>query len=150
MGDYILMKILYIILLFVFINQLSANELKWVDEQVAAIKPPRTGILNKDITKLQNPFVFLVKTVVEKGNKSSKKVVRHVHYVRTHYYRRLHLEAIFNKSVMINKKWYKEGHFVHGYKIVKISGTSVVLQKQNKRLILSTLSKSKNLKIYNK
>jgi len=148
------MKILYIMLLFVFINQLCASELKWVDEQIAAIKPPRVGILNKNITKLQNPFVFLVKkdkkTAVEKGKESSKKVIRHAYYIRKHYYRHLYLEAILNKSVMINRRWYKEGHFVYGYKIVKVNRTSVLLQKQNKKLLLSTMSKSKNLKIYNK
>ena len=147
------MKTLYIILLLLFTNQLCANELTWVDEQVAAIKPPRIGISNKSIAKLKDPFIFLIKQnkqrVVE-GKRSSKKAIRYSHYTRKYYSRKLHLEAILNKSVMINKRWYKEGQWVYGYKIVKVNRTSILLQKQNKKLLLSTMSKSKNLKFHNK
>jgi len=147
------MKALYIILLLVFTNQLCANELTWVDDQVAAIKPPRIGISNKNIAKLKDPFIFLVKQdeqTTVKGKSSSKKVIRRSHYIKKHYSKKLYLEAILNKSVMINKRWYKEGQWVYGYKIVKVSRTSVLLQKQNKKLLLSTMSKSKNLKFHNK
>ncbi len=147
------MKTLYIILLFVFTHQLCANELTWVDEQVAAIKPPRIGISNKSIAKLKDPFIFLVKQneqIVVRGKRSSKKVIRYSHYINKYYSRKLYLEAILNKSVMINKRWYKEGQWVYGYKIVKVNRTSVLLQKQNKKLLLSTMSKSKNLKFHNK
>ncbi len=147
------MKTLYIILLFVFTHQLYANELTWVDEQVAAIKPPRIGISNKSIAKLKDPFIFLVKQneqIVVRGKRSSKKVIRYSHYIKKYYSRKLYLEAILNKSVMINKRWYKEGQWVYGYKIVKVNRTSVLLQKQNKKLLLSTMSKSINVKFHNK
>lgn len=147
------MKTLYIILLFLFTSQLCANELTWVDEQVAAIKPPRIGISNKSISKLKDPFIFLViqdEQVEKKGKKFSKKVIIRSHYIKRYYSKKLYLEAILNKSVMINRRWYKEGQWVYGYKIVKVNRTSVLLQKQNKKLLLSTMSKSKNLKFHNK
>ena len=48
------------IILLSIISALSlfGNELSWVDEQVAAIKPPREGISNKEISKLKDPFIF--------------------------------------------------------------------------------------------
>ena len=146
------MKTLYITLLFLLTQHLYANELTWVDEQVEAIKPPRVGISEKEIDKIKDPFIFLVKEEdkVEKStNKSSKTVHRRVHFVKKHYSKKLHLEAILNKSALINQRWYKEGQWVYGYKLVKVNRTSVVLQKQNKKLLLSTVSRSKNLKFHN-
>jgi len=153
MGDYILMKTLTIILFFLLVNQLDANELSWVDEQVQAIQPSRVGITDKEIARLKDPFIFLIlpeKNLSDKKGVKAKRVKRHVHYVKKHYTRKLHLDAILNKSVMINKRWYKEGQRVYGYKIVKVQRTAVLLQKQNKKLLLSTVSKSKNLKLHNK
>jgi len=148
------MKTLYIVLLLVLTNQLFADELSWVDEQVKAIKPPRVGISNKKIAQLKDPFIFLIKQDEEKTTKNSsikkKRVVKHAHYVKKHYSKRLHLDAVINKSAMINRRWYKEGQRVNGYKLVKVQRTSVVLKKQNKKLLLTTVSKSKNLKFHNK
>ena len=146
------MKTLYIALLFLLAQHLYANELTWVDEQVEAIKPPRIGISEKEIDKIKDPFIFLVKEEdkVEKSTKkSSKKAHKRVHFVKKHYSKKLHLEAILNKSALINQRWYKEGQWVYGYKLVKVNRTSVVLQKQNKKLLLSTVSRSKNLKFHN-
>jgi len=146
------MKTLYITLLFLLAQHLYSNELTWVDEQVEAIKPPRIGISEKEIDKIKDPFIFLVKEEdkVEKSTKkSSKKAHKRVHFVKKHYSKKLHLEAILNKSALINQRWYKEGQWVYGYKLVKVNRTSVVLQKQNKKLLLSTVSRSKNLKFHN-
>ena len=146
------MKTLYITLLFLLAQHLYSNELTWVDEQVEAIKPPRIGISEKEIDKIKDPFIFLVKEEdkVEKSTKKSlKKAHKRVHFVKKHYSKKLHLEAILNKSALINQRWYKEGQWVYGYKLVKVNRTSVVLQKQNKKLLLSTVSRSKNLKFHN-
>ena len=134
-------------------HTLYADELTWVDQQVEAIKPARVGISEKEIAKIKDPFIFLVKEdekVTKDGKKSVKKVHKRSHYIKKYHSKRLHLEAILNKSAMINKRWYKEGQRVYGYKLVKVNRTSVVLQKQNKKLLLSTTSKSKNLKFHNK
>jgi len=146
------MKTLYAILIFLGISQLSASELSWVDEQVEAIKPPRSGISSKEIRAVKDPFIFLVKKddVEDKTKKSISKKVSSSHYVKKSHSKRLVLDAILNKSAMINKKWYKEGDRVYGYKLAQVNTTSVVLKRQNKQLLLSTASKSKNLKFHNK
>ena len=147
------MKTLYATLILLLSQTLYANELTWVDQQVEAIKPERVGISEKEISKIKDPFIFLVKEDVKTtkdGKGSVKKVRKRSRYVKKYHSKRLHLEAILNKSAMINKRWYKEGQRVYGYKLVKVNRTSVVLQKQNKKLLLSTASKSKNLKFHNK
>ena len=149
------MKTLYTILLVIFTSHLYANKLTWVDKQVAAIKPARVGISNRSVSELRNPFLFLVKHNKQiKRKKFFKKVVRNSSYIKKDYsdgsyFKKLHLEAIFNKSVMINKKWYKEGELVHGYKLIKVNRTSVLLEKRNRKILLSTMSKSNNLKFHN-
>lgn len=64
--------------------------------------------------------------------------------------RALAIDAIINKSVLINGKWYKIDDVVQGYTIKSIFRTSIVLSKNNKDLILSTNSKNLNLKFKNK
>jgi hypothetical protein len=129
-----------------------ANELAWVDEQVEAIKPPREGISNKDISKLKDPFIFLhakktkkrARSPYRRYSKSSSK-----HRIQTHS-SKISLEAILNKSALINGKWYKESEKVYGYKLEKVNLQSVVLTRGKKQILLSTESKSNNLKFNNK
>ncbi len=136
------MRALYITLILIVSQTLYAdNQLAWVDKQITAIKPPRVGISNKEISQIKDPFIYLVKK-----KKTIKKVFKHSHYIRRYYTRRFYLEAILNKSAMINRKWYKKGEWVHGYKLINVNKTSVILQRRNKKLLLSTESKNKNLK----
>ena len=44
-----------------FYIQLFANELSWVDDQVEAIKPPRSGASSQLLRAAENPFIFLKK-----------------------------------------------------------------------------------------
>jgi len=145
------MKTLYIGLVILLVSQLNANELAWVNEQVEAIKPPRIGISNKEISRIKDPFIFLVKKEESvDGKKVSKKKVHHTRYVKKSHSKKLFLNAILNKSAMINSKWYKEGDKVYAYKLAKVNLTSVVLKKNNKKIFLTTTSKNKNLKFNNK
>lgn len=146
------MKTLYTIFLLLGVSQLLANELSWVDEQVEAIKPPRVGLSSKEIAAVKDPFIFLIKKddLQSKSKKTPSKKVFKTHYVKKSHTKRLTLDAILNKSAMINNKWYKEGERVYGYKLAKVNTTSVVLKRHNKQLLLSTKSKSKNLKFHNK
>ncbi|WP_297439626.1 hypothetical protein [Sulfurimonas sp.] len=143
------MKTLYIALLL--IGTLSANELSWVDEQVEAIKPSRQGLSDKAASKLKDPFIFLiVKKEDVKGKKTLKKRVRRSNYVKKTYTRKFTLKAILNKSALINGRWYKEGDKVYGYKLKIIDLNTVLLNRSNKKILLSTKSKSKNLKFKHK
>jgi len=147
------MKILYAIFILLGMSQLCASELSWVDEQVAAIKPPRTGISINEISALKDPFIFLVKKddISDKlGRVTKTHKVSTTHYIKKHYSRGISLNAILNKSAMINHKWYKEGDRVYKYKLVQVNQKSVVLKRGHKLLLLSTASKNKNLKFHNK
>ena len=146
------MKKLTIILLLLLSSQLFSNELAWVDEQIEAIKPPRKGIDLKKISHLKDPFIYL------KAKKRTKRTsYRRSRYskststkVRTYSSSKFSLEAILNKSALINGKWYKEGEKIYGYKLEKVNLKTVLLTKGKKQLLLSTVSKSKNLKFNNK
>ena len=147
------MKTFSILVLLLVAKHLYANELNWVNKQVEAIKPPRVGIAKSKINRITDPFVYIAKEK-KKAVKTTKKKIKvfpkHSHFVKKHYSRKLYLEAILNKSALINHKWYKKNQWVYGYRLIKINKASVVLQKQHKNLLLSTVSKNKNLIFHNK
>ncbi|UCM99524.1 hypothetical protein LCX93_08255 [Sulfurimonas sp. SWIR-19] len=148
------MKKFYLILMLLLTSQLFSNNLAWVDEQIEAIKPPRIGVSEKEISRIKDPFIFLHKKNDSKKNKTGKKTVfgAHANYKKVMQHSTLHfrLDAILNKSAMINGKWYKQGKYIYGYKLAKVGRNSVLLVRKNKKLLLSTKSKSKKIKIYNK
>jgi hypothetical protein len=142
------MKKLFLPLLLATVSYAS-SELKWVDEQIEAIKPARVGLNKQDIAPLKDPFILLVKKEEKKEVKKAKKVTS-----KYLYKKRVHkksysfkLEAIMNKSALINGKWYKEGSPLYGgYSLLKVGTKSVVLKKGSKRRTLSTVTKNQNLK----
>ena len=152
------MKTLIITTLLMLSINLVANELKWVDEQIEAIKPPRSGISKEKINTVQSPFIFLSnKKDKSKATSSSKKRAykasassgtrKNKIYKRS---KKLVLSAIINQSALINKKWYKLNDKVGKYTLSSISRTSVILSYKKKELLLSTNTKNSNLKFKNK
>ena len=158
------MKKRFIILSMLISSSLLANELSWVDEQVQAIKPTRAGMKTSSLSALKAPFVYLEKNQTKKKKKpkedkksvdkvnttnkknskksilyTNKKSTQVVHQVMT-------LTMILNNSALINKKWYKIGEIVSGYKIKKIYYNSVLLVNKSKKLLLSTKTDNKKLK----
>jgi len=152
MGDNLLMKTFFMIMTILFTVSLSSNELSWVNEQVEAIKPPRTGMKSRELAVLKDPFIFLnrnktsTKSSPSKTKKSSVTSPRKVVKKRT----ALSVTMLMNSSAMINGKWYRIGDKINGYSVSKIDSTSVLLTKNKKKLLLSTNSKSKNLNFNNK
>ncbi len=148
------MKNLYFILLLLLTTQLFSNELAWVDEQIEAIKPERIGISNTAISKVKSPFIFLEKADDSTVQKNTKGVTSPYAKYKTVTKRKssiyFRLEAILNKSAMINGKWYKEGKYIYGYKLKKVNRTSVVLIRKNKKIRLSTASRNRHIKFKNK
>jgi hypothetical protein len=65
-------------------------------------------------------------------------------------YKKLSVDAILNKSALIQGQWYKQDDTVQGYTIKSVHKTTIVLSKNNKDLILSTNSKNLNLKFKEK
>ncbi|MDD2789421.1 MAG: hypothetical protein PHU40_02020 [Sulfurimonas sp.] len=136
---------------FVCTLTLSSNELAWVDHQIDAIKPPRTGVTSATISALSDPFIFLEKKV---NSDATKQVAA---TSGTYTFKSpaptaptLILSAVMNDSALINAKWYKVGDTIHGYKVLSIDLKSAHLASKNKKLTLTTHSDSKNLKFKNK
>jgi hypothetical protein len=148
------MKNLYLLLTLLITTQLFSNDLSWVDEQIEAIKPARVGISEKEISKIKDPFIFLHKNNDSKKVQGTKGIspASYSGYKKVVKRRTIHfrLNAILNKSAMINGKWYKQGNYVYGYKLAKVNRNTVLLTRKNKKLLLSTKSRSKKIKINNK
>jgi len=156
------MKTLIITLSILFTTSIIADELSWVDEQVEAIKPPRSGMKSKDLSKLKDPFIFLLKNRGEEGEQKAvtakasvptKKLVAEnkVQPQKTRTINKiLSLGVIMNNSAMISGEWYKIGDLVNGYKVSEVANNSVLLTKNKKELLLSTKSTNKQLNFNNK
>lgn len=151
------MKTLLTLTLLLLSINLVANELKWVDEQIEAIKPPRSGISKVKIDTVKSPFIFLNKKEDKsKAKANSKKRVSSTSSSKTRknktYKRskRLIVTAIINNSALINKKWYNLNDKVGKYTLTSISRTDVILSYKKKKLLLSTNIKNSNLKFKNK
>ncbi len=146
------MKKLTVPIFLIISLHLTANELSWVDKQIEAIKPPRKGIALKEIAQIKDPFIFLELEKEESVAKKTEKKplpVKHIFTKRRSHHIRFSLEAIMNKSALINGKWYKEGEKVFGYLVKKVKIKSVLLTKGKKKITLTTVSKNRNLKFKN-
>jgi len=117
-------------------SNLMSNELSWVDEQIQAIKPPRIGMQNHDVSSIKDPFIFLSKNKIKSQTTQvqSTNIVNSAPIAKVALPKKsLSLEIVMNNTAMINGSWYKVGDFIHGYKIVKIGRISVTLNNQNKK-----------------
>jgi len=157
MGDNLLMKTALILLLAVVLsNTLYSQELQWVDEQIAAIKPARKSVR---ILAIRDPFIFLNRKKSEKkvhakssfvssSKTSAAKIVNK--QKREFKSGTFTLSAIINSSAMINGHWYKKHDKISNYTVTDISKTSVTLKKGDRKIMLSTNVKKQSLKFKNK
>jgi hypothetical protein len=157
MGDYLLMKNSILILSFLVTSTLFSSELSWVDEQVQAIKPPREGMLKSSLRSIESPFIFLAKNrgkdkkaLKSKKPSTSTKLTNATFIKKKTRSTLFSLNLIMNNNAMINGRWYKTGNKISGYTIIKIDKRSVLLSKANRRILLSTKSKSTQLHFKNK
>ena len=147
------MKKLLIISPFLFCS-LMANELKWVDEQIKAIKPARSGISKAKINSIKSPFIFLnaqkttksvaIASSVNTLATASKATIQKKTTVKKSS-KILVLEMIINKSARINGKWYRINDKIGKYTFQTIDRKNVILSYKKKELVLSTVSKNKKL-----
>ncbi len=149
MGDKILKTILLLMIGIIFNSTiLIADNMSWVNEQLKAIKPKRIGISDQEISLIKDPFIFLKKKD-DKKKKQKKKASFStapvmVPQVEEPVFRDFKLYAIMNKTALINNKWYKKGEKVHGFTLVKVNLTQVVLRRGKESIVLSTLSTKLN------
>jgi len=142
-------------LFFLYLSSINANELSWVDEQVKAIKPARSGIDNSMINEIKDPFVFLKKNgyIAVKKKKISKKTVKKTKITKKpikKYRAKLMLEMIVNSSALINGNWYKVGDKVKGYTLTGVDKDYITLLIDGKKSVLSMISKKSTLKFKRK
>lgn len=166
MGDYLLMKTLLISLSVLLSTQLLCDELSWVDEQVQAIKPARSGMSKQMLASIKSPFIFLTKnrgkeekkaklnarttpSIAPQHNASNTHAVQQNTAQSRTLRKSLSLNAIMNNSAMINDNWYKQGDMIAGYRVQKITYDSVLLVHKAKKLLLTTKSRITTIKIKN-
>lgn len=139
------MKTLLIIISSILAFNLFANELKWVDEQIQAIKPARSGISKAQINAVKSPFVRLTQNKAKISSSTNKQSTSSKSTIVKKRSKTLVLEAIINNSARINGKWYITNDKIGKYTLNTIDRKSVTLSYKKKKLILSTFSKNKNL-----
>ena len=151
------MKKILLNLSLILSSVLFCDELSWVDEQVEAIKPPRSGLQIKELSLIKDPFIFLKKSVdKDKKNVKSTVALKRTSIARPRKRKRqihnkvLSIGAIMNNSVMINGGWYKVGDIMNGYRVSRLTFNTVLLIKNKKKLLLTTKSRSQTIKFLNK
>ena len=94
--------------------------------KISDILTPKSVIDERDISKLEDPF-FGQKSV----SKSKKGFLSEPQkpFVK--------LEAIFEKTAMINGKWLKEGENIDGYKLLDVDKNKVTVSGYGEQMILN-------------
>ncbi len=138
----------------------SDKELAWVDEQIQAILPARVGVSDGFINSLIDPIKYthpvrLPSTLGAPAMQllappklrslpamaSIPKIVEEP----------LHLQALMNKSALVNGKWYKLNDSIRNYTVAEIKPSSILLTgKKGQPLILFLNKTNTNIKINTK
>jgi hypothetical protein len=132
-------------------QQQGDKELAWVDEQIQAILPPRVGIPEGFINTLNDPMKLKKPLSTISDSKLLAPPKLGLLTVPTIVEEPLHLQAIMNKSVLINTKWYKMNDQVRNYVLSEIKPNSILLVgKKDQKLILFLSKQNNNIKIITK
>ncbi len=115
------------------------QEVKEYDQIFSKIANKRVGIDAKSINEMNNPFVV---QSFEQNKNDSYTPVQELEYA---------LEAIVDRKVKINGKWYWINERIESFKITKITQKSVVLanELEQKELFIKTNDRS-NIEILSK
>ena len=116
------------------------QELMWVDQQIAAILPPRLGIANEAIDTIKSPFKLEeTVTFTPEGLAIAKpKPIP------------LRVTLIINSQALINGRWYVKNDTIEGYHISSITRNYVTLANKKETKILTLNKNDSDLKIYTK
>jgi len=108
------MKIIFFIIIGVFVYADISNILLKLD----------------NLEKFKRPFIKINFPVCINKNIKEEKVSLNIKNTK------LVLNAIFNKKALINNKWLKEGDSFNGYQVMKIFPKKVILERENKIIVL--------------
>lgn len=126
------------------------KELAWVDEQIRAILPARIGVSDGYINSLIDPIKYATPITTPKvggggllpppriGSTLLSPVIPKV------VIEPLRLQALMNKSALINGKWYKIGDSVRNYSLSEIKAASILLRATKGEPLVLFLSKNNN------
>lgn len=146
MGDHILMKRFFFLGMLLALQSYAGTDLKWVDEQINAIKPSRSGIENSYINNLKDPITLPV--VPKSETKTPGSLINaSASSDRKLHLRPLTVETIINQSAYINGHWYTLDEKVRGNKITSIHKNYVVLTDKKKQTRLFVNNKNDKIKI---
>ncbi|HLD23665.1 MAG TPA: hypothetical protein VJA83_06950 [Sulfuricurvum sp.] len=129
------------------------KELAWVDEQILAILPARSGVPDGFINSLRDPMKMKmpVSTAKSGSNLLAPPKLGSVLAQPKVVEEPLRLLAIMNKSVLISGKWYKIGQNIRNFTLDEIKSNSVLLTgKKDQKLILFLNKQNNNIKIITK
>ncbi|WP_345989559.1 hypothetical protein WCX18_03360 [Sulfurimonas sp. HSL1-2] len=137
-------KLLLLMLpLFAFAQDVQPD-MQWVDQEIAAIKPPRQGVSSAALFGLQDPF--RAQLILNQPPQAKKGTTAYVQ--RYAPKPPLTLESVINShTALIDGKWYKQNDTIYGYAIVKIERDSVLLQKKKKQITLTLKKKNPKIQI---
>lgn len=144
-----------ILLIFTLLHSfIQADELTWVDEQIAAIRPARVGLSDELIAHLSNPFN--TQEEKEKLKLATKESIQSkvVPKPKKKYHHRsknskLVLDGLLNSAALINGKWYTLGERVGLYKLSYVGNDYVILRNKYRKKTLSIQSAKKKLNFKN-
>ncbi len=132
------------------------KELAWVDEQIQAILPSRIGIADGVINSLRDPMKMAkpapkvstgLRLMAPPPKLGTSGIIAPPKIVEEP----LRLQAIMNKAVLINGKWYRVGDAVRDQSLVEIKSNSVLLiGKKGHKLILFLTKPSNKIQITTK
>ncbi len=132
--------------LLVFAETPKQPDMKWVDNEIMAIKPPRKGLSSNGTRGLKDPFI--AQLILNRPKTEGKAVKKAVVAYKKPPERSLTLEVIINgKSVMIDGSWYKLNDKIYGYTISEIGRNTVTIENKKRTKTLTLVKKNKHIEI---
>ena len=127
------------------------KELIWVNEQIQAIIPSRVGVSDGYINSLVDPIKYIAPIHLPSSKNGSALLappklgsISLVPITPKVIDEPLRLQALMNKSALINGKWYKLNDTVRSYNLAEIKQSSVLLSGKKSQPLILFLSKSNN------
>jgi|GEM_PF-795164 len=127
----------------------SDKELIWVNEQIQAILPSRVGVNDGFINSLLDPIKYITPVLLPSTSGSkllappklgSMGLIPIIPKIEEP----LRLQALMNKSALINGKWYKINDPVRSYNLSEVKQNSVLLSGKKDQPLILFLTKSNN------
>lgn len=133
------------------------KEMLWVDEQIDAIIPARSGVPEGFVNALSDPVKYKVppkpvkpvSVVVLPKIKTSKETNATLPALPKIIEEPLRLQALMNTSALINGKWYRLNDTVRTYTLAEVRQNSVLLTSKKGQPLILFFTKTVNSTIVN-